>query len=739
MQIIIAVDNHSHLSVRAETHKWVGVKPMNMNLSSRGGLLLRTVSIAALLAVLPGAGFAEEQKVASIQHTDETGVPLDRISVEGTRFPIAAFDVPASVSVINRQEIEDLNPSSLSDIFERIPGAQFDGGPRRSGQTPSVRGLGGSGVLITLDGARQSFVSGHDGRIFVDPEILSAVEVIRGPASALHGSGAVGGVIALRTLDAADIVGAGESAVLSLKGGFDTVKDERHVTGTAAYQTPDQKFGVVASGTFRSSDDIRLGSGFDLPADDKVVSMLLKGTGQVTDALKITADWIRYRLDTTDPANPQQNNMADPSNPLVDRKVSSDTGILRADLNPAGNDWINGHVAVFGALTEVEEDEVANTDAVTRKVRSIGFSGVNNAEVTDWLTLTFGAEAHHDKQTGTDNTSADGSRGGVPDASAQFYGAFVQGEFRIEDVLPGTLAFLPGVRIDRFISDADGQDKTRDIAVSPKLGVRYTPNDWLMLFGNVAKAFRAPSFNEIYADGTHFTIPLGYTTIVNAFQINPDLEPERSLAFELGGGIDFANVVQGKDRIAMKASYWHAKVDNLINLYVQLDSTCFIPGFPCTSANSFSQYVNTDATLDGVEVELNYDSPNIYAHVTFSAINGDEDYPVASEPVGIAALYPNKVRIDLGAYLVESRALKFGTRMTFADDFTEGATSAEDRDGYSVFDLYAVYEPVSGILNGLRIDLAVENIADKDYEVVFAGTSEEGRNFKAAVRYRLPL
>ncbi|MCA8933151.1 MAG: TonB-dependent receptor, partial [Rhodospirillaceae bacterium] len=58
-------------------------------------------------------------------------------------------------------------------------------------------------------------------------------------------------------------------------------------------------------------------------------------------------------------------------------------------------------------------------------------------------------------------------------------------------------------------------------------------------------------------------------------------------------------------------------------------------------------------------------------------------------------------------------------------------------DGYAVFDLYTTWEPQDGPLDGLRLDLGVENVADTDYEVVASGASEPGRNFYAGVSYRL--
>ncbi|MEL7482706.1 MAG: TonB-dependent receptor plug domain-containing protein, partial [Pseudomonadota bacterium] len=151
------------------------------------------------------------------------------VSVYATRNPIAAFDYPGQVTVVERDIVLDFNPSTLQEVFQAVPGAQFDSGPRRTGDAPTVRGLTGNGVLIFLDGARQSFVSGHDGRFFIDPELVQAVEVVRGPTSALYGSGALGGVIATRTITARDVLAEGEQVGFRVTSGYQSVNDEYRV------------------------------------------------------------------------------------------------------------------------------------------------------------------------------------------------------------------------------------------------------------------------------------------------------------------------------------------------------------------------------------------------------------------------------------------------------------------------------------------------------------------------------
>ena len=167
-------------------------------LSSR--LTCRGVSglMFGVAACALSAGAEEAEPVAELR--------ADEVTVYGTSNPIAVFDYPGQVSVVSRDDIELLIPSTPSDLLRDVPGVDFSGGPRRTGEVPSIRGLSGDNVLILLDGARQSFISGHDGRFFIDPELISTVEVVRGPASSLYGSGAVGGVLAFETVDAADLL-----------------------------------------------------------------------------------------------------------------------------------------------------------------------------------------------------------------------------------------------------------------------------------------------------------------------------------------------------------------------------------------------------------------------------------------------------------------------------------------------------------------------------------------------------
>ena len=59
-------------------------------------------------------------------------------------------------------------------------------------------------MIILVNGFCQSYSSAHDGRLFIDPDLLKSVQISKGPNSSLCGAGVLRGIIALTAVDAAD-------------------------------------------------------------------------------------------------------------------------------------------------------------------------------------------------------------------------------------------------------------------------------------------------------------------------------------------------------------------------------------------------------------------------------------------------------------------------------------------------------------------------------------------------------
>lgn len=124
------------------------------------------------------------------------------VIVTATRTEKDTFEIPNPVSVVNREDIVEQAPNNISDLFFEMPGVDVNGiGANQS--RPVIRGLRGQRILLMEDGIRMNSSRRQQdfGEIpaMVDVAGIERVEVVRGPASVLYGSDAIGGVINIIT------------------------------------------------------------------------------------------------------------------------------------------------------------------------------------------------------------------------------------------------------------------------------------------------------------------------------------------------------------------------------------------------------------------------------------------------------------------------------------------------------------------------------------------------------------
>lgn len=687
----------------------------------RSGLLV--MAMTAALGTVPVAA-----PVA-----DDAPLRLDPVSVTATRNALPAFDYPGMVTVIDREEIETLIPSTADDILRYVPNVEFVGGPRRTGEVPSIRGFSGQDVIILVDGARQNVETGHNGRFWLDPSLLQSVEVLRGPASSLYGSGGTGGVIEFRTAWAADLLAPGETVGGRLSAGWQTAADER-VGMASVYARPLAGLDVVGSITSRDSGSIRLGGGAELEsASDDIVAGLAKVGYDFAGGHRVEASYQRFSNETVEPANGQGNG----SGIDEDKHIDVDNWRAGYSYSDPANKLIDLDAVAYYVRTDIDEFPVDGSPELTQKVETVGLRVDNRSRLSlsdhATVTLTYGGEAYHDAQTATDGG---GVRDGVPDAEDTFWGIFGQAEIALTDpsgFLPGEFLIIPGLRYDHFSSSSAISDGNSDGQVSPRIGVSYLPNDWSMVFASYAHAFRAPSIEELYLSGTHFRIPVG-AGVTNSFVANPDLKPQRTRTLEVGAGVDFDDVFTAGDRLQVKGSHYRIWGKDFIDLAVDqpapfVDCNPFIPG-ACDGTTRAENVAS--AKLWGTEVEGTYETSRVRVAVGLSSSNGQNEETGGS----LGVLQPTQLATDTRLKLPEVDSV-VGWRMLAAKEFDKVDDPAEIRDGYAVHGLYASWAPTGGPLQGLRLDLGVDNLFDKSYERVYTSAPEPGRDFKVLVSYAL--
>ncbi len=150
----------------------------------------------------------------SAQNSEAVYIGESVISASGYEQDIK--DAPATISIISKDELLTRPIRDLGDAVQDIPGVYVESS-KTGGNTISMRGLGSAYTLILIDGKRQNVAQGYhangfDGTnsSFMPPlSMIERIEVIRGPASTIYGSDAMGGVINIITKKNFDKVSGG--------------------------------------------------------------------------------------------------------------------------------------------------------------------------------------------------------------------------------------------------------------------------------------------------------------------------------------------------------------------------------------------------------------------------------------------------------------------------------------------------------------------------------------------------
>lgn len=130
---------------------------------------------------------------------DKEETALDPVLVTARGYATSQSNTPGGVAVVTEREIALAPKGSIVDALERLPGIA------RTGDSPwaqdiSIRGLAGASVLILLNGKRINTATDLNFRLgIINPADVERIEVLKGPVSALYGSGSIGGVVNIIT------------------------------------------------------------------------------------------------------------------------------------------------------------------------------------------------------------------------------------------------------------------------------------------------------------------------------------------------------------------------------------------------------------------------------------------------------------------------------------------------------------------------------------------------------------
>ncbi|MCB1854589.1 MAG: TonB-dependent hemoglobin/transferrin/lactoferrin family receptor [Halieaceae bacterium] len=639
---------------------------------------------------------------------------LETVIVTATRLEMPLSEVSRSIAVIGRQEIETIQPQSVPQTLAYQPNITVAGGPRPSVQSVNIRGLAGGKVLQTVDGARQSFESGHRPSYFLDPELLRSVEAVRGPASSLWGSGALGGVVAQNTIKVDDVLAPQQRIGGFLKTGYNANDDGSTSTGAVLGRAG--SLGWLLSGYYRDSSDIEMGNGEKLHGSGSHSHGGMGKLGwQLSDAQELEFIYRRAEWDGNVPANAAAE-ANDSSNFMIDRNQTTDNYNLGYRLN-GDSDLIDLQARAY--YNRVDLDETRRSDGRSDNTRQDVY-GFNLSNLSRWshVTLLYGVDAYREEY--------DARRGGSdrpepPDARTDVWSAYTVAEIPLAAAWNLEL----GMRYDDYQTHARNLgNQTSDSATSPSAALVWDAAQWLQLSLRYDEAFRAPGAEELYSTGYHFCI---YPGFCNAFAPNPDLKPEQAANTELNAKLVFERVA-GADAIHLEASIFENRVNNFIEQVVV--GPFFYPEMDA----GYTTWVNVDdATLEGGEVSLAYLRGGLALKLGYGQVRGSDDH--SNED--LTNVPADTLKADL-AYTFDSLGLLAGVRYTYAasqnrTDYAENE-AATNYDSYGVADLYASWTPAA--LTGLRFELNVNNLTDKYYRQAWEQLYQPGRELVLSARYQ---
>lgn len=537
------------------------------------------VLIAALPLCVPSVAVPQSSEAKSPVATAAPTI-VETITVIAHRQPRAQSEVVGTVTVMDNQQLDQQMAIDVRDMVRYEPGVEISNSNTRFGYEGfTIRGIGGNRTAVVVDNvpigdsfAIQNF--SNTGRGLAELGLVGSVEVLRGPASTLYGSKALGGVVAMKLLDADDLLGgASHGGKVSIQGHTDS--NRVRLQAASAWQKGD--YSLLLGGASQINGETQHAK--TLPAVDRLDrqqnAMLMRIAKRTNNlATRLSLDAIREDRETDIRA------MIGHSTPPYNRFVN--TNLMRGDdqatqwrvvldqefqqrLGIDRGTWRIWYQRGDTTQDTYEERMRANPQAIIERrfwlqqtTSGVG-ADLENA-FTGWDSrlnrLGYGFEVSQasieeyrdgsqtDPATGQSTNMVLGEAFPIrdfPKSDVLELGIYLHHEIELWRQGP-TLS--PGLRYEYYklsahndpmfesaFPDADITNLNMD-AWLPKLGLLWplnTPTMWgdLEWFAQYARGFRAPPFGDV---NIGFAMPAHNTMAIP----NPDLKAEEGRTVETG-------------------------------------------------------------------------------------------------------------------------------------------------------------------------------------------------------------
>ena len=584
--------------------------------------------------------------------TTQTPPPADvPVRAAPINDPMPATETLAGVSTVRQDQINQLMPTRPADLIYGMPGVYVQQRPDDPGTAINIRGFQDFGrVNVVVDGARQNFQrSGHNanGIFYLEPELISSVDVIRGPVANVFGSGAIGGVASFRTKDVEDVLKVGERwGVLAHTMGSSTPGGVSSAFA-AARLTPEAE--LFAGGTYRAQQSYKDGDGSIVPNTDyKVNTGVVKGTFRPALGHQVKLGYIDYDSTYTT-GQPFPPGTPPPSASIYATGTRNELATARWTYSRPDDRLFDFDGNVYWNKTATDQRKIAGTgDRASgfigdRRNFTINTNGFDANNTTRFDTgplqhaLNYGGDSFHDVV----GTTGFGTIF-TPSGERTVSGSFVQLKTNYANVMETIAAF----RYDKY-SLSGGGTGTQGDRISPKFTFGLTTIPGFTPYFIYAEGYRAPALTETLVAGVHPASPQ-FT-----FLPNPGLLPEVGKNREFGVNLRYDNVLRPNDAFRAKFNVFQNDIDNYINLKF-LGPLQGVGGQRCLNFVVFfcEQYQNIpSARIEGFEFESNYDTGSWFAGVAGSHLRGRD----LTNNLPLATIPPDQVTTTVGARFLERR------------------------------------------------------------------------------------
>ena len=668
--------------------------------------------------------------LSSAQAADPT---LNEVSVLATKSSAPMSSTPASVSAVSQDELSLEQANTIAPLVRLMANADLGGGPRTDALIPTIRGAFGASVTLLLDGARQNDIQspGLRAPLYADPYFLKNVEVLRGASSSLYGSGGNGGVMALTTLSARDLLAPGRAFGGGVRAGTASADDSTDLNARV-YAAGEMVDGLLALGKHRWNK-IKQPSGSYLdPNDGDNSTGLVKLGLQPTRDSRIELSHQFYDSDNLSANNPQVSryklvtDLATAAIPFIQpTHVEQRNTVLKASV---GNEtsslftasWYRTALRVllspFATNTAYNNAATTNTQFTETATDGGSLTWAMRAGVHR---LMAGFDVFSDKLSSLSGTTTLAVNAVNPAGERVGTGFYVQDEW----ALSSDWVFTPSIRHDRYTVNQTNstQPENSHSRWSPKATLAWFPQKSMMLYASYGEGYRAPAVNELYQRSTFGTF--------SWFQPNPALRPEVDRTVELGYKSAWTSLLGHNDRLSLRAAVFRSSVTDLISSAtlgpIPNVTTCATTGLGCQY-----QYQNiADARRTGAEIEASY-THGLWQHrVAYGRVrvtNTNSGEQLFSPP--------DKLTLQIRRVLAPDGAtIQWNTTAVSAQDYD--STVLRRRSGYSVHDVFINW-PVAG--PQVQLYAGVTNLFNKSYAVyqsgnIYANTPQAGRSVRVAL------